>query len=93
MVRRGVAALVVLAPLWACELLVDDGERVLASTDAGMRDGADDVSGQDGAASCLRACNATQAACVSSCHEHGPGACQNQCSETETSCAAGCASR
>jgi hypothetical protein len=59
MVSRCVVVLVVLAlPLWGCELLVDDGERVLATPEAGSR---------DGAGMCQDQCSLTDAGCGGEC--------------------------
>jgi hypothetical protein len=45
-VRRRAALFLVLAPLWGCELLVNDGDRSLATAEAGGRDGSFEVSSE-----------------------------------------------
>ena len=47
--RRRAALFLVLAPAWGCELLVNDGDRSLATAEAGSRDGSFEVSSEGNA--------------------------------------------
>jgi hypothetical protein len=87
-----------LALAWAgllagCELVVDDGKRMLAG-DAATDGGGTAPSCGSGCVSqsttCQQTCAAMEAACTSACHDPAPPPCVALCTEQATACAGGC---
>ena len=83
--------------LVGCELVVDDGKRVLASGDGGDAQAADAgmpaVCGEGcltQSTTCQQTCAATMAMCLSACPRPAPPPCVDMCTEGETACGGQC---
>jgi hypothetical protein len=85
--------------LAGCELVVDDGRRVLAG-DGGdaATDGGGTAPGCDSgclsqSTTCQQTCAAMEAACVAACHDPAPPPCLDLCTQQATGCASGCSNQ
>ena len=93
----GLMATAWVGSLAGCELVVDDGRRVLAAGDGG------DAQADDGgvppvcggacmtqATTCQQTCADMMASCLSACPKPAPAPCEDMCAQGQTSCEGDC---